>query len=468
MAMAKETANHKQKTALNKGQTIPLKIKRLGINGEGVGFYKRTVVFVPGALPGEEITAQIEHVYPNRAEAKVKSIRKKSKDRVVPPCPIYEQCGGCQLQHLSYAGQLREKQDVVRQAFERYTKIKPEDLPLKSTIGMEHPWEYRNKSQLQAAKDKDKVIAGLYGLNSHRIIDLDQCMVQHPETVRITNAVKKILEDLNISIYHEKKRTGIIRTIVVRTGFETGETQLVLVTAQKMIPRKELLVSEIKKRIPNVTSIVQNVNDKKTSIIFGDQTIPLEGPETIGEQLGELSFDLSARAFFQLNPKQTVKLYDEAKKAAKLTGTEKIVDAYCGAGTIGLWLAPDAREVRGMDVIDESIRNAKENAKRHGFSNTHYETGKAEEILPKWLKEGWQPDVIVVDPPRTGCDQAFLKTVGKIKPKRMVYVSCNPSTLAKDVHMLISEGFKVESLTPVDMFPHTAHVEVVCSLVWEK
>ncbi|WP_425589607.1 23S rRNA (uracil(1939)-C(5))-methyltransferase RlmD [Fictibacillus terranigra] len=467
MAMAKETANHKQ-NALNKGKTIPLKIKRLGINGEGVGFYKRTVVFVPGALPGEEITAQIEKVYPNRAEAKVKSIRKKSKERVVPPCPIYEQCGGCQLQHLSYEGQLKEKQDVVRQAFERYTKIKPENLPLKTTIGMEHPWEYRNKSQLQTAKDKEKVIAGLYGLNSHRIIDLDQCMVQHPETVRVTNAVKKILEDLNIPIYDEKKRTGIIRTIVVRTGFETEETQLVLVTAQQKIPRKELLVSEIKKRLPYITSIVQNVNDKKTSIIFGDKTLPLEGPETIGEKLGELSFDLSARAFFQLNPKQTVKLYDEAKKAAKLSGTEKVVDAYCGAGTIGLWLAPDAREVRGMDVIAESIRNAKENAKRHGFANTHYETGKAEEILPKWLKEGWQPDVIVVDPPRTGCDQAFLKTVGKIKPKRMVYVSCNPSTLAKDVHMLISEGFKVESLTPVDMFPHTAHVEVVCSLVRDK
>lgn len=467
MAMAKETANHKHKqnTELKAGQTIPLTIKRMGINGEGVAFFKRTVVFVPGALPGEEITAQVEQVFPNRATAKVKSIKKKSKDRVAPPCPVYYECGGCQLQHLSYKGQLKEKKDVVRQAFERYTKIKPKDLPLRPTIGMEHPWEYRNKSQFQAGKDKDKVIAGLYGMNSHRLIDLDQCMVQHPETVRITNAVKGILQDLNIPIYHEKKKGGIVRTIVVRTGFETGETQLVLVTAQEKIPRKELLLSEIKKRLPDLKSIVQNVNDKKTSIIFGDKTIPLDGPETIGENLGELSFELSARAFFQLNPKQTVKLYDEAKKAAKLTGKEKVVDAYCGAGTIGLWLAPDASEVRGMDVIAESIENAKYNAKKHGFTNAHYVTGKAEDLLPKWVKEGWKPDVIVVDPPRTGCDSVFLKTVAKVKPKRMVYVSCNPSTLAKDVHMLINEGFDVESLTPVDMFPHTAHVEVVCSLV---
>lgn len=465
MAMPKETANHKQKTILTKGQTIPLNIKRLGINGEGVGFFKRTVVFVPGALPGEEIIAQIEKVYPNRAEAVIKRIKKKSRDRVVPPCPLYDECGGCQLQHLSYEGQLKEKQDVVRQAFERYTKIKPEKLPLRPTVGMQNPWEYRNKSQLQVAKEKEKVIAGLYGINSHRIIDLDQCIVQHPETVRVTNAVKRILEDLNIPVYHEKTRKGIIRTIVVRTGFETGETQLVLVTTQEKIPRKELLIAEIQKRIPEIKSIVQNVNDKKTSIIFGERTIPLEGPETIGEKLGSLSFELSARAFFQLNPQQTVKLYDEAKKAAKLTGKEKVVDAYCGTGTIGLWLAPDAAEIRGMDIIDESILNAKENAKRHGFANTQYETGKAEVILPKWLKEGWKPDVIVVDPPRTGCDQAFLKTVGKIKPKRLVYVSCNPSTLAKDVHMLISHGFEMENLTPVDMFPQTAHVEVVCTLV---
>ncbi|EIT84682.1 tRNA (Uracil-5-)-methyltransferase fused to TRAM domain [Fictibacillus macauensis ZFHKF-1] len=455
------------KAPLKIGQTLPLSIKRLGINGEGIGFYKRTVVFVPGALPGEEITVSIQRVFPNRAEGTVVDIKKKSPQRVVPPCPIYEECGGCQLQHLSYHGQLKEKKDIVRQAFERYTNIKQGKLPLKPTIGMDKPFEYRNKSQLPVAIEKGKVIAGLYRLNTHRLIDLDQCLVQHPQTVKVTNVVKRVLQDLKVPIYHEKKNRHGIRTIVVRTGFETGQTQLVLVTADRELPRQKLLVQELTKRLQDVTSIVQNVNSKKTSLVFGDETIALYGPETIKEKLGELSFDLSARAFFQLNPEQTVTLYDEAKKAANLTGKEKVVDAYCGAGTIGLWLAPFAAEVRGMDVIEESVRNAKENAERQGFTNTHYETGKAEVVLPKWAKEGFKPDVIVVDPPRTGCDDAFLKTASAMKPKRLVYVSCNPSTLAKDVDTLMKNGFEVESITPVDMFPQTAHVEVVCALTYK-
>ncbi|MFC0190305.1 23S rRNA (uracil(1939)-C(5))-methyltransferase RlmD [Fictibacillus aquaticus] len=471
MANQKPSFNNKNKSTINpvlhEGQTIPLTIKRLGINGEGVGFFKKTVVFVPGALPGEEITAEITKVFPNRAEAKVKKLRKPSKDRVTPPCPIYEECGGCQLQHLSYPAQLREKQDIVRQAFERYTKIPASRLPLKDTLGMAHPWDYRNKSSFQAGRKDGRIIAGLYSSNSHELIDIDDCLVQHPDTTKVTNEVKRILKDLNIPIHPDKAKRAAVRTIVVRTSFETEGLQLTLVTSGENLPKKDLFLSEMKKRLPMVTSIVQNVNDKKTSLIFGEKTIHLGGSETIAEKLGDLSFELSARAFFQLNPKQTVVLYDEVKKQAKLTGSEKIVDAYCGSGTIGLWLAPFAKEVRGMDVIEESIANARENAAKHGFKHTVYETGKAEKWLPKWLKEGWKPDVVVVDPPRTGCDESFLQTVLKIKPKRMVYVSCNPSTLAKDVHMLMSGGFEVEEITPVDMFPQTAHIETVCTLIWK-
>ncbi|WP_257350846.1 23S rRNA (uracil(1939)-C(5))-methyltransferase RlmD [Pseudalkalibacillus decolorationis] len=446
------------------GETIPVTIKRLGINGEGVGFYKRKVTFIPGALPGEEILAEVTKAFPNRIEASVKSIKKRSEDRVKPPCPIYEECGGCQLQHLQYEAQLREKKDIVRQAFDRYTNYNAHHLPLKDTIGMEDPWNYRNKSQLQVAKRDASVIAGLYGIGSHKLIDLTNCMVQHPETTSVTNEIKSILEDLNISIYNERKRSGIVRTIVTRVSFQTKQVQVVLVTTQRDIPKKDLLIGEIKKRLPLVVSLLQNINGQKTSVIFGEETIHLEGAETIQETLGDLSFELSARAFFQLNPVQTVKLYNQVRKAAKLTGEEKVVDAYCGVGTIGLWLAKDAKEVRGMDVIEDSIDDATENAIKHGFTNVQYETGKAEYWLPKWLKEGWKPDVIVVDPPRTGCDQTFLDTVKKIKPKKLVYVSCNPSTLAKDVNFLSKAGFKVERLQPVDMFPHTSHVEVVASL----
>ncbi len=450
---------------LKPGDTIKITIKRLGINGEGIGFYNKKVTFVTGALPGEVVIAKVTKPLPNRIEAETVSIQKKSEDRVKPPCPIYDQCGGCQLQHLGYEAQLREKKDIVRQAFDRYTDYNAHHLPLKDTIGMEDPWYYRNKSQFQVAKKGASVIAGLYGIGSHKLIDLTNCMVQHPQTTNITNTVKGILEDLSIPIYNERKRSGIIRTIVTRVSFETEKVQLVLITTKREIPKKDLLLAEIQKRLPEVSSILQNVNGKKTSVIFGEETIHLEGEHTIQETLGDLSFELSARAFFQLNPVQTVKLYNEVRRAAKLTGEEKVVDAYCGVGTIGLWLAKKAGEVRGMDVIEDSIVDAKENAARHGIKNAHYWTGKAEHLLPKWLKEGWKPDVVVVDPPRTGCDMTFLKTVKDIQPKRMVYVSCNPSTLAKDIAYLSKHGFKVERLQPVDMFPHTSHVEVVATLV---
>lgn len=449
-------------TGLTNGQTIPLTIKRLGINGEGVGFFKRTVVFVPGALPGEEITAEVTKVFPNRAEAKVKRLRKKSKDRVTPPCPVYEECGGCQLQHMSYQAQLREKRDIVIQSFERHAKLGEKDLTIKPVIGMEDPWNYRNKSQLQVRKQKGKVIAGLYGAGSHELVELTNCLVQHPETNRVTRQVVKILEDLNISIYHEKKRNGLVRTIVTRVGFETGQIQLVLVTSEEAIPRKALLIKEIKKRLPEVKSVIQNVNGKRTSLIFGEKTVVLEGEEVIQESLGDLNFELSARAFFQLNPLQTVKLYDEVKKAAELTGNENIIDAYCGVGTIGLWLADEAKEVRGMDVIKESIDDARKNARTHSYdSKMTYDVGKAEEVVPKWIKEGFKPNVIVVDPPRTGCDDTLLATMVKAKPDRIVYVSCNPSTLAKDANYLMKKGYELKQLQPVDMFPQTAHVEVV-------
>ncbi|WP_414703623.1 23S rRNA (uracil(1939)-C(5))-methyltransferase RlmD [Pseudalkalibacillus sp. SCS-8] len=452
-------------TELKSGDTIRVTIKRLGINGEGIGFFNKKVTFVNGALPGETVIAKVTKPLPNRIEAELVSIKEKSKDRVKPPCPIYDKCGGCQLQHLSYEAQLREKKDIVRQAFDRYTSYDSHHLPLKDTIGMEDPWYYRNKSQFQVAKKGASVIAGLYGIGSHKLIDLTNCMVQHPKTTSITNTVKSILEDLNISIYNERKRTGLIRTIVTRVSFETEKVQLVLITTQKELPKKELLLAEIKKRLPEVTSILQNVNGRKTSVIFGEETIHLEGEHTIQETLGDLSFELSARAFFQLNPVQTVKLYNEVRRAAKLTGKEKVVDAYCGVGTIGLWLAKKAGEIRGMDVIEDAIKDAKDNAARHRIKNAHYWSGKAEHLLPKWLKEGWKPDVIVVDPPRTGCDQTFLSTVKDIQPERMVYVSCNPSTLAKDIEYLSKHGFKIERLQPVDMFPHTSHVEVVATLV---
>ncbi|MDQ0415570.1 23S rRNA (uracil(1939)-C(5))-methyltransferase RlmD [Mesobacillus stamsii] len=457
----------KNEAKLQLKQTFPLTIKRLGINGEGVGYFKRQVVFVPGALPGEEIVAEATKIHPKFAEAKIKKIRKRSEHRIQPICPVYDQCGGCQLQHLRYDQQLKEKRDIIIQALERHTRLKIDDLDIRPTIGMENPWGYRNKSQFQVGEKDGKVLAGLYGLNSHNLINIEQCAVQHPATIKATEAVKEILQDLKIPIYNEKKHKGLVRTIVARTGIQTGELQIVLITTKKELPKKELIITEIKKRLPEVNSIVQNINGEKTAVIFGRETATLEGKDYIQETLGDLQFELSARTFFQLNPEQTVKLYNEAKTAARLTGREKLVDAYCGVGTIGLWMANQAGEVRGMDIIAESIDDARNNAKKHNVPHASFYVGKAEELLPKWLEEGWQPDVIVVDPPRTGCDEAFLKTVLKIKPKTFVHISCNPSTLAKDIQTLESK-YKIEYIQPVDMFPHTSQVECVSQLILKE
>ncbi|KOS71816.1 RNA methyltransferase [Lysinibacillus contaminans] len=449
------------------GQKFPLSIKRLGINGEGVGFYKRNVVFVKGAIPGEEITAQVTKTQHNFAEAEIVTIRKASEHRQEAPCPVYNECGGCQLQHMTYEKQLIEKRDIVMQALERYAKPLAETVEVRQTLGMDNPWNYRNKSQFQVRKEGKRVYAGLFAEGSNKLLNINDCLVQHPITSKVTVATRKILQKLNITIYDGRTLDGLVRTIVVRTGIHTGETQVVLVTTRKEIPHLDELITRIKKIDPSIVSIAQNINRDRSSLIFGDETIILDGKETIHEELGELAFDLSARAFFQLNPTQTVHLYDEIKKAAALTGEETVVDAYCGVGTIGLWLADKAKEVRGMDVIPESIEDARQNARNHGYEHTTYAVGTAESVLSQWHKEDFTPDVITVDPPRTGLAPEFIRTVLKLKPKRFVYTSCNPSTLAKDLQEL-SKLYDVEYIQPIDMFAQTALVECVAKLVLKE
>lgn len=445
-------------------QEFPLTIKRLGINGEGVGYFKKQVVFVPGALPGEEIVAEVTDVKPKFATAKIKTIRKESPERVQPPCPVYEACGGCQLQHVTYAEQLKFKKDLIHQALERHAKDLAGSIEVKDTIGMEDPWRYRNKSQFQTAKQGKKVIAGLYSMNSHELVDIKDCIVQRKETNKATQVVRKQLEKLDIPIYNERTKKGCVRTIVTRVGIHTGEVQIVIVTAGEELPNKEKLITQLENKMPEVKSIMQNINPASTSMIFGKKTVKLSGKPTIEEKLEEYTYHLSAKAFFQLNPVQTVKLYDEVKKAAALTGKEKIVDAYCGSGTIGLWLSDGASEIRGMDVMKESIIDARQNAKNHGVKKFDYQVGTAEEWMFKWKKEGFKPDVVVVDPPRTGCDEKLLDTILSLKPKTFIYTSCNPSTLAKDLKRL-SGQYKIESIQPVDMFPQTSQVESVTKLV---
>jgi 23S rRNA (uracil1939-C5)-methyltransferase len=447
------------------GDRIVVTIKRLGINGEGVGYFRKKAVFIPGALPDEVVKAKVSRIEPNYLQASLMEIEKASPDRKKPDCPVYEACGGCQLQHLAYPAQLRAKEEMVREAFERYTGLT--ELPLVPIIGMDKPWKYRNKAQLQVGYHHGKVITGLYSPGSHRLVDISGCPIQHPSINETMDTVASILTELNIPIYHERQRKGHIRTVVARVGQASGEVQLTFITASDQLPHKEQLIAKIRQRLPQVTTIAQNINTADTPLIFGEKTIILHGKERLEESLGDVRFSLSPRAFFQLNPEQTVKLYNAVKDAAGLTGKELVIDAYCGTGTIGLWLAPFAKEVRGIEIIREAVEDARSNARLSGAANARFYAGKAEQLLPEWVRQGIRPDVIVVDPPRTGCDRKLLHAITAAKPRRLVYVSCNPSTLAKDCRILLDGGFRIESVQPVDMFPHTAHVEC-CALLVRK
>ncbi|CCQ95519.1 Uncharacterized RNA methyltransferase BCE_0542 [[Clostridium] ultunense Esp] len=449
-------------TQFKEGEILTVPVKRIGINGEGIGYDRRQVLFIPGALPNELVKVMVTKVERRFAHAELLQVIKPSPERRTPPCPISAECGGCQLQHLSYPAQLKAKEDQVREAFVRYTSLK--HPPIRPIIGMEEPWGYRNKGQLQVGMAKGKVIAGLYAAGSHRLVDLSDCPIQHPKVNEAIRKAKEVITEWRLPIYDERKNKGLIRTLVARVSFATGETQLTLVATEPRLPHEEEVVEELRRRIPHLASISLNVNPGKTSLVFGPTTLLLWGKEKMKERLGEVEYRLSPRAFFQLNPVQTVKLYRVVAEAASLTGSERVIDAYSGVGSIALWLAPDAKEIRGIEEVPEAVADARENAKEAGFAHVHFTAGRAEEIMPRWVKEGFRPDVVVVDPPRTGMGQGMMDAIVRVRPARLVYVSCNPSTLAKNAAYLMEKGYEVKWIQPVDMFPQTAHVECVVSL----
>jgi len=462
-----KTAAREHTYPVSLGQVVELDVTGLNHEGAGVGRHEGYTLFVPKALPGERIRARVVHAKKNFGFADLQEILQPSANRVAPPCPVFDQCGGCSLQHLDYAQQLLHKQQIVKDNLRRIGGFPVEGegaVPVHPTLGMDNPWRYRNKAQVPIGEREGGLIAGFYAEGTHDIIDINECLIQHEANDEVVLAVKRIASKLEIPAYDEVNHTGLLRHVVAKVGASTGDVMVVLVTTEAFIPRREQLIEAIRLAVPAVKSIVQNINERKTNVIFGDETKTLWGDDVIYDYIGPIKFAISARSFYQVNPDQTRVLYEKTLEYAGLSGEENVIDAYCGIGTISLFLAQKAKRVYGVEIVPEAIADANRNAALNGIENATFEVGPAEVVIPAWKEKGIRADVIVVDPPRKGCDEALLTTILQMKPKRVVYVSCNPSTLARDLKVL-AEEYEVVEVQPVDMFPHTGHVESVASLV---
>jgi len=445
-------------------QEFLVTIKKIGINGEGIGYYKRQAVFIPGTLVSEEVVAVCTRVANGYAEAKVVRVKKKSNHRKKPVCEVYGQCGGCQLQHMTYPEQLRVKHDLVIQAIERYTHLNIKELEIRPVIGMDNPYHYRNKAQMPVGHDEEGIMVGFYSMNSRKLVQVSNCDVQYEDINHVMNHAVDLLDEYKIQVYSPKTKKGMARHIVIRQAHKTKQIQVTFVMANQDFKPIKAIAKELMTYCPDVKSVYLNINQEDTHEILGTEMIHLAGEKYITDKLGRFKFNLSPRAFYQLNPEQTVKLYNQVKAAASLKGEEKVVDAYCGVGTIGQWVANKAKEVRGVDVTRAAILDAKENAKLNGLKNTYYAVGKAEQVIPKWSNEGFKPDVVIVDPPRTGLKPELIEMFKGVKPQTIVYVSCNPSTLAKNLKEL-TKKYHIDYIQPLDLFPQTSHVESITRLV---
>jgi 23S rRNA (uracil1939-C5)-methyltransferase len=451
---------NENKLVLN--QEIFVTIKRLGINGEGIGYYKRLAIFIDGAIPGEEVEAVITSIEDGYSKARIKKIKKISPNRVKPDCPYYDRCGGCQLQHINYETQLREKHDMIYRAFERYYEGDMPKAELRDTIGMDHPWVYRNKNQLPVRYDGNQLVTGLYAKQSNSLVYIDNCLVENQLISKATKDIKAYLSKYEIIAYNPKINDGVLRHLVVRGAESTNEVQVTLVLFKE--DTRTIKIAQNLINIEPVVSVNYTINsDPKALEIFGETTINIAGKTTIDEKLGDITFSLLPTSFFQLNSSQAEKLYQEVAKAANLTGKENVIDGFCGVGAIGLWLSKKAKEVRGIDFNPDAIQSAKETALKNDIKNTHFYSGNLYPHLDRFNREGFKADVFIVNPPRSGLDIKLIHYLQDRPVKKLIYVSCNPSTLAKNVSHLQSK-YKVRYIQPIDMFPQTANVEAICLL----
>ncbi|QAA34954.1 23S rRNA (uracil(1939)-C(5))-methyltransferase RlmD [Clostridium manihotivorum] len=451
---------------IEKNKEYIVDIVAQGYEGEGIGKLDGNfTMFVEGALRGERVKVKAIKVKKNYAYGKLVETLETSEERVEPICPIYKRCGGCRLQHTSYNEQLNFKTERVRDCITKIGKLNG-DL-VRDTIGMDNPYRYRNKVQLPIGLQDGKLTIGFFAPRSHEIIDMESCYIQDEIADKVVTLTRSWIEKNNIRPYFldgNYDESGILRHIMIRRGFKTNEVMVVIVTNGTKLPGKEEFINLMKLNIPGIKSIIQNINDKKSNVILGQESLTLWGQDTISDYIGEFKFNISPLSFFQVNPVQTEVLYSKALEFAALEGEETVFDAYCGTGTITLFLSQKAKKVYGVEIIQEAIDNAWINAEENSVSNVEFYAGESEKVIPDLIAKGIKADVVVVDPPRKGCDRKLLEAITSIDADRIVYVSCDPSTLARDLAIIEDLGYKTVEVQPVDMFPQTSHVECVVGI----
>ncbi|KRK60822.1 23S rRNA (uracil-5-)-methyltransferase RumA [Limosilactobacillus antri DSM 16041] len=447
---------------VHKNEEYQAKVIDLTYEGNGVVKIADFPVFVPNALPGEEVTVRVTKVTRNFALGRVMDWQTKSADRVDVKDKKYIQTGIAPLGHLKYLAQLRFKQHQIE---ELLAKAHLDGIKVAPTMGMERPYHYRNKAQVPVKLVHGKLETGFYKRGSHTLVPIEDFYIQDPKIDEAIVVVRDLLRKYHVTPYDERTGKGVIRTVMVRRGYYSHEVMVVLVTNTKRLPMKEQIVDGIVAGVPEVKSIVQNINDKRTNKLLGDTDKTLWGKDEIHDQLLGIDFAISPLSFYQVNPQQTERLYQTAIDSAGLDGSQTVIDAYCGIGTISLAVARHAKQVYGVEIVPAAIEDAKHNAKRNGIKNAKFVVGKAEDQFAKWQAAGLKPDVVIVDPPRKGLAESLIEATGEMAPQKVIYVSCNPATLVRDIQRFADVGYHVvKPIQPVDQFPQTTHVESVTVL----
>ncbi len=452
---------------MQKNEKIIVSIEDIGVNGEGIGKVEGYTLFVKDALIGDKVEVVVTKAKKNYGYAKMLNIITPSLQRVNKRCPVARQCGGCQIQELSYEAQLEFKTKKVYDNLERIGGFAKEllDKVMEPICGMDNPFHYRNKAQFPIGMDKEgKIVAGFYAGRTHQIIPNMECALGVPVNQEILQIIVDFMNENHIPAYDETTRQGLVRHVLIRYGFTTKEIMVCFVLNGDRLPKSQILVDKLSK-IEGMTSITYSVNRENTNVIMGKEIGVLWGQAYITDYIGDVKYQISPLSFFQVNPVQTEKLYGLALEYAGFCGNETVWDLYCGIGTISLFLAQKAKQVYGVEIVPQAIDDARNNTKINGIENAEFFVGKAEEVLPEqYEKNRVYADVIVVDPPRKGCDEILLQTMVSMNPERIVYVSCDSATLARDLKYLCENGYELKRVRPVDQFPMTVHVEVVTCL----